>query len=87
MTLATGGDIAGRVLDKLGKPVADATVSISPLDRETLTDASGDYLLAGIPDGRWKVEATKVTLRILHGSRWVSMKSGRSVKKLNIVVK
>jgi outer membrane receptor protein involved in Fe transport len=53
------GTIQGIVrTEGSGEPIASAVVSIPELQRRTITDARGFFVLAGLPDGSWRVEAS-----------------------------
>src|SRR5262245_41117072 len=53
-----GGTIQGIVrTEGSGEPIASAVVSIPELQRRTITDARGFFVLAALPEGRWRVEA------------------------------
>ena len=58
LTYANRHSITGKVLDKTGAPVAGVTIKTPVGSLSTVTDASGDYTLAGLPDGDWPVLAT-----------------------------
>lgn len=52
--------ISGKVADREGKPLEGATVILNPLDWKVQTNAKGEFSFKGVPDGRYKVEATYV---------------------------
>ena len=50
------GNIHGVVVDRAGKPVAGATVTLSPaLGSDTVTDGSGLYRFLGVPAIEYKI--------------------------------
>jgi hypothetical protein len=56
------GSIAGRVSDETGAALADARVEVTAeggRTRGTTTGASGEYLIAGLPAGRYVLMITK----------------------------
>ena len=56
--LAVGGSVTGTVTaGDTGEPLPQAVVTISELDRQTRTDASGRFLVQTIPEGRWRITA------------------------------
>ncbi|MBT2552778.1 S-layer family protein [Arthrobacter sp. ISL-5] len=64
-TLATGGSLTGTVLNKDGKPFADAFVHAytpdgSLVTRASFTDAAGKYTINGLTSGKY-------TLRVIGG--------------------
>jgi len=75
-TLHANGQVAGRVVDTAGRPVAGLTIELGPAgsgaSRRAVTDRSGRYLLAQIPAGRFLLSvpagpsADGRTPRILH---------------------
>jgi outer membrane receptor protein involved in Fe transport len=59
-----GGTIQGIVrTEGSGEPIASAVVSIPELQRRTITDARGFFVLAGLPDGSWRAEASGLGYR------------------------
>jgi TonB-linked SusC/RagA family outer membrane protein len=44
------GDIKGRILNAQGEPVAGATVSVKGANKQTLTNANGEFTLNGVDD-------------------------------------
>ncbi|MGI9074637.1 MAG: carboxypeptidase regulatory-like domain-containing protein, partial [Bryobacteraceae bacterium] len=56
------GSIAGSVRDSSGGAIPNATVTISSVQqgftRDTTSNASGDYLVAGLPPGSYNVSVT-----------------------------
>lgn len=74
LTLDITGTIIGSVVDKSGRPIGDAQVSATPdwasdtVDRaawavrgaqETMTDQSGAFRFAGLPNGSYRVRAER----------------------------
>lgn len=57
----TGG-ITGRVTDRVGAPVADATVSIAELSLATTSDSAGRYRFRALPPGTVTVSARRLGL-------------------------
>ncbi len=59
-TLGAGGSITGVVTDPAGQPLADIEVDATTADctsagGQAYTDASGNYTIAGLPTGTYKV--------------------------------
>src|SRR2546430_14384926 len=52
--------LRGRVTDSTGAALAGVSVSITELDRRTLSDASGAFAFAQVPVGRYTVVARMV---------------------------
>lgn len=52
--------LSGHVMDRDGKPVADATVGITELGRTTTTTDDGTYRLGGVPAGRYTITARRL---------------------------
>lgn len=67
LTLTSGDRLVGRVLDPKGKPLAGAVVRLaesgssmmrgSTISRKAKTDENGDYLIDGLPTGKYRVRA------------------------------
>lgn len=67
LTLTSGDRLVGRVLDPEGKPVVGAVVRLSDsgssmmrgstISRKAKTDENGDYLIDGLPTGKYRVRA------------------------------
>jgi iron complex outermembrane receptor protein len=55
-----GVDVSGRIIDKGGQAVRDATVSIPELGRAATSDADGRFRFAGIPAGRYTVSVRRL---------------------------
>ena len=63
-TYAPGGtlpDLTGSVNDSLGRPVAGATVTLTPDGRSVTTDGSGHYTITGVNAGNYTVTASLTT--------------------------
>ena len=71
-TNGTGEIISGRVLDQLGRPVVNATVTATRSAGGTYTattDTNGIYALAGIPSGSsYSVSVTKLNYSTVSGN-------------------
>src|SRR5215204_6961064 len=65
--------IRGRILDSVGAPLAGVSVVISGTDRGTVTNASGDFVLNGVPAG-----ATLLISNVGYQSRQVSLRPGQT---------
>ncbi len=66
LVLVTGHELRGRVVDERGEPVRDAVVAAEPVGeradarrsvRDRVRDETGTFVLAGVPDGEWRVGA------------------------------
>lgn len=53
------GDVTGLITDDQNAPLADVTVSVSDADISTTTDATGNYLLKGLPIGKHIITFSK----------------------------
>jgi TonB-dependent starch-binding outer membrane protein SusC len=53
-------DIHGYVVDSAGNPLAGATVLIKKLNRQGATNMTGEFVLKGIPSGKYELEITFV---------------------------
>lgn len=90
MTLVSGDRLVGRVLDPKGKPVANAVVGLtesgsslmrgSNISRKAYTDADGNYLLDGLPTGKYRVRAKKAGLKAAEVDPLVVTGSGSKVE-------
>jgi hypothetical protein len=58
LTYGDRHNITGTVLDKTGNPVPGVTIRTPVGSLSTVTDSSGNYTLAGLPDGDWPILAT-----------------------------
>ena len=56
----TADTVQGRVTDTTGAPLPAVAVSITELDRRTLTDASGAFAFAQVPAGRYTLVARRL---------------------------
>ncbi len=54
----SSGSIAGRVLDKLGKPLEKASVGTDPASVTATTDKDGKYTLSNVPIGSYYIVAS-----------------------------
>ncbi|MFC1632450.1 putative Ig domain-containing protein, partial [Candidatus Omnitrophota bacterium] len=52
-------NISGKISDKNGQPIKRAVVTIQPIGGSVITDASGSYLITGIPNGTYTVIPSK----------------------------
>lgn len=57
-TIDTTGTIKGKVLDSIGDPIANATITTVPATIEITTKNDGNFLIAGISPGIYNVTAT-----------------------------
>ncbi|MCB0398474.1 MAG: TonB-dependent receptor [Winogradskyella sp.] len=53
--LAQSGNLQGVITDKDGLTIPGATVSISSLNKGTVTDFNGKYVLVDIPEGKYTI--------------------------------
>ena len=58
LTLLPNGDIRGTVTDESGAPVAGALVAVRETEFTATTGPDGGYLISGIPEGEYMVEAS-----------------------------
>jgi Ca-activated chloride channel family protein len=54
------GSVAGRVTDRLGRPVAFANVVIPGMNRGTLTDENGNYRIDHLPAAAYSVKVSMI---------------------------
>lgn len=54
------GVVTGRVVDRAGQPIADATIAVTELGRATTSATDGRFRLGALPDGRYTVTARRV---------------------------
>lgn len=52
--------IAGRITDRAGQPISDATVSVIELARSATTGTDGRFQLADLPAGRYSLSVRRV---------------------------
>ena len=52
--------IRGKVIDTYGKPVADATVKILPVDKMTITDESGNFSFKRLTAGDYDLTISHI---------------------------
>jgi hypothetical protein len=60
---AGSSTITGRVLDKDGRPVSDAQISVDGTGISALTDSLGSFVAARVPAGSWVVAARRIGFR------------------------
>ena len=71
--------IRGRILDSTGAPLAGVSVVIGGTSRGTVTNASGDFVLNGVPAG-----ATLVITNIGYQTREVRLGAGQTTVAVNL---
>jgi iron complex outermembrane recepter protein len=54
------GAVAGRVTDRAGQPVANATVAVVELGRATTSGSDGRFNLGALPSGRYTISARRL---------------------------
>ncbi|HEY0038490.1 MAG TPA: carboxypeptidase-like regulatory domain-containing protein, partial [Longimicrobium sp.] len=80
LALAPDTDIQGKVrATSSGDPVPYATVRVAELRRSVSTDAEGNFVIHGVPDGRWRVQASGIGY---HPTEAVVRVGGGSVVRL-----
>jgi len=57
VTLDTGSELRGRVVDRSGRGIPD--VSVNAGDGNAATDSEGSFILRGLPEGHYKVGVQK----------------------------
>lgn len=62
--------LVGQIHDEQGGPVTSASVSVG--NRKTTTDASGSFVLEGLPIGRWPVQVAHKTYVPQETRVWLS---------------
>lgn len=73
--------LRGVVVDSAGVPLPYATVRAEALGRDALTDARGQFLVGGVPRGRYDVLVRQVGFAPQHGAvEAVSVESGAAVR-------
>jgi PKD repeat protein len=71
------GSVHGKITDRnTGNPVPEAVV-FTPATAPVLTDASGNYIITGIPAGLTRVQASKFGYDTAFA--WLDLQSGQSV--------
>ncbi len=60
---ALGGGVSGRVLDESNRPLAGVHVALPDIQRGCVTDESGRFFLAGLPEGPIRMRITHVGYR------------------------
>jgi Fe(3+) dicitrate transport protein len=75
----TGSTLRGKVRDENGAGVAGARLVVSSLDirfvREAVSDESGEYAVAGIPEGRYRITATAESFKEYSAETEISSKA------------
>ena len=59
-TVSFDAAVTGRVTDRAGQPVADATISVAELGRATTSDREGRFRLGALPAGRYTISARRL---------------------------
>jgi len=72
--------VRGRILDSAGSPLSGVSISIKGTRRGTVTNASGDFVLNGVPAG-----ATLVISNIGYQPREVSLAGGQTTVGVNLM--
>jgi len=54
------GTIKGKITTSDGKPAAYVSVTIDKLNKETISDESGDYIITKIPVGEWTIHISAI---------------------------
>ncbi len=82
LALAQGtGRIEGKVTRQDGTPLAGVTVRVEDLDRAALTDASGAYVIAGVPPGTYEVTFSLSDHTVTESGVVVSAEAPRTLDK------
>lgn len=76
-----GREVSGRVIDTAGAPVVDATVRLVATGRyfggpQARSDGSGDFRLAGVPDGEYELRADRDGYAAYRSPERVSVEGG-----------
>jgi hypothetical protein len=61
-----GGEVLGRAIDQMGQPVSGALVRLGPYS--AITDASGVYGFARVPDGQFELALDRNKLPVAYAS-------------------
>jgi outer membrane receptor protein involved in Fe transport len=59
-TVSFDAAVTGRVTDRAGQPVADATIAVAELGRATTSDREGRFRLGALPAGRYTISARRL---------------------------
>lgn len=74
-----GGTVAGHAIDFRNTPVVDATVFLTPDAGQTAsTDSEGRFRLAGVPAGRYTIEAR--TSGLTSGTKEITVRAGETTE-------
>jgi outer membrane receptor protein involved in Fe transport len=57
---AFDGAVAGRVTDRAGQPISDATIAVVELGRATTSGSDGRFRLGALPSGRYTISARRL---------------------------
>ncbi|MEO5910759.1 MAG: TonB-dependent receptor [Pelobium sp.] len=72
------GLLSGRVVDESDLTLPGATVAIKGINKFTVTDEIGSYILLNVPDGRYEVTVTYIGYETL--TKAIAITNGNSVK-------
>ena len=72
--------IRGRILDSVGSPLSGASIVIQGTTRGTVTNASGDFVLNGVPSG-----ATLVISTVGYQTQEVTLSVGQTRLSVNLI--
>lgn len=72
--------IRGRILDSVGAPIPGVSVVVRGTSRGTVTNASGNFVLNGVPSG-----ATLVISNIGYQTREVRLGAGQTTVSVNLI--
>jgi len=95
LSVARAGDgpIAVVVQSEAGVPLAGATVVIRQLKKQGMTDAKGEFVLKGVPNGEYEVIVTNVgferyttTLKVTDGEARLSVRMKQATSGLDEMV-
>jgi hypothetical protein len=78
---AAMGAVAGYVrVDTTSAPVGNAMVEIPALDRSTMTTPDGSFALAGLPEGRYRLDVHRLGFTVLQDS--VDITGGETARRI-----